>query len=246
MSTDAKATVFLVDDDPTSQDALRFLLDSMQTPLQAYASSEEFLNSYKGQPGCLVTDFRMPGMNGLELVEELINRDQELPFLLVTAHARTSVVVEAMRRGAVSVLDKPWNDDELWQAIRQAFAIDSQKRESQLHTAATRQKLATLTQKEQEVLELVLAGKPNKLMADRLGVSLRTIENRRRSVFQKIGVGTVAELVTVVLSSRQNETPQNWSDVVGCNGNGNANGNGNGNGNGCHAPDAHAAQPVSC
>ena len=112
---------------------------------------------------------------------------RELPFLLVTAHARTSVVVEAMRRGAVSVLDKPWNDDELWQAIRQAIAIDGKKRESHLHTAATRQKLATLTQKEQEVLELVLAGKPNKLMADRLGVSLRTIENRRRSVFQKIG-----------------------------------------------------------
>ncbi|MEM9353303.1 MAG: response regulator [Planctomycetota bacterium] len=196
-------TVFLVDDDGDSLRAGQNLVDSMRSPHQSFTSAETFLDSYNGDPGCLVTDYRMPGMNGLELVKELQQRDRSLPFVLVTAYARTPLVVEAMRLGALSVLEKPCNDDELWQVIRQGLSVDAVQREALQKTAHTREKLSSLTQKEQQVLDLVLAGEPNKTMAERLGVSLRTIENRRRNVFQKLEVGTVAELVTAVLSTRQ-------------------------------------------
>ncbi len=201
--TELTGTVFLVDDDNDSLRAGQNLVDSMRSPHQSFTSAEAFLDSYRGEPGCLVTDYRMPGMNGLELVEELQRTDRPIPFVLVTAYARTPLVVEAMRLGALSVLEKPCNDDELWQVIRQGLSLDAVQREALQQTAHTREKLSSLTHKEQQVLDLVLAGEPNKAMAERLGVSLRTIENRRRNVFQKLEVGTVAELVTAVLTTRQ-------------------------------------------
>jgi FixJ family two-component response regulator len=168
-----------------------------------FDSAESFLDYYQGQPGCLVTDYRMKGINGLQLQESLLAQGSELPLIIVTAYARTSLTVQAIKNGAVTLLDKPYDDDNLWQAIRTALAEDDRRRRKNREVEAVRQRIDSLNSKEREVLEQMLTGTSNKAMASRLGVSLRTIENRRRNVFAKLRVDSVAELVALVLQSRK-------------------------------------------
>lgn len=195
----ASPTLFVIDDDPTAREAVRRLADSVDIPTREYPSVEAFLAEYQGEAGCVVTDYRMSGMTGLELQEELSRRGHTLPVIIITSFANTSLTVKAMKGGAVTLLDKPYDDDELWQAIRNAFARDRELREQRQTDEEVRRRLESLTRKEQLVLDRILAGKANKEMAAELDVSLRTIENRRRSVFQKLGAGSVAELVALVL-----------------------------------------------
>lgn len=192
-------TLFVIDDDPTAREAVRRLADSVDIVTREYPSVEAFLNEYQGEAGCVVTDYRLSGMTGLELQEELGRRGYPLPVIIVTSFANTSLTVKAMKGGAVTLLDKPYDDDELWQAIRNAFARDRELREQRDSDEQVKRRLDSLTPKERLVLERILAGKANKEMAAELDVSLRTIENRRRSVFQKLGAGSVAELVALVL-----------------------------------------------
>lgn len=195
----ADPTLFVVDDDPTAREAVRRLADSVNIPSRQYSSVEAFLKEYQGEAGCVVTDYRMSGMTGLELQEELSRRGYPLPVIIVTSFANTSLTVKAMKGGAVTMLDKPYDDDELWQAIRNAFAQDREQREQRHSDEQVKRRLESLTTKEKVVLDRILAGKANKEMAAELDVSLRTIENRRRSVFQKLGAGSIAELVALVL-----------------------------------------------
>ena len=194
-----KPTLFVVDDDPTSREAVRRLAESMATTAQEFESVESFLEAYRGEAGCVVSDYRMAGMTGLELQEELAARGHTLPVIIVTNFASTSLTVRAIKSGAVTLLDKPYDDDDLWQAIRNAFAKDAELRERRVVESEVAQRLESLTDKERQVLDRILAGKANKAMASELEVSLRTIENRRRSVFQKLGASSVAELVALVL-----------------------------------------------
>jgi len=166
-----------------------------------FESSEAFLAHYEDQPGCLITDYRMAGMNGLELQETLLKRGCDLPLIMVTAYARTPLTIQAIKSGAVTLLDKPYDEDSLWQAIRKALTQDDQQRQTKRHLADVRRRLESLSEKERAVLDLLVAGKANKAMASQLEVSLRTIENRRRSIFSKLGVETVAELVALVFKS---------------------------------------------
>ncbi len=194
------STVFVVDDEQQSRESVCALVRSMGLATASFSSGEEFLQQYDNEPGCLVSDYRMAGMNGLELQESMLNREIALPMIIVTAYARTSITVKAIQRGAVSLLDKPYDDDDLWQAIRSALSQDEARRKQCLQHADTRRRLAKLTDKESCVLAMIIEGMPNKTMANKLDVSLRTIENRRRGVFAKMNVDTVAELVALVLA----------------------------------------------
>ena len=198
----SESTVYVVDDDPQARDSVCALASSMGVPAKSFSSAETFLEYYDGQPGCVVTDYRMTGMNGLELQESLLARGSELPVIVVTAFARTSMTVQAIKSGAITLLDKPYDDDNLWQAIRTALAEDDLRRGQKEEFAQARQRLENLSDKECEVLELMLVGTSNKAMAAKLDVSLRTIENRRRKVFSKLHVDSVAELVALVLKAR--------------------------------------------
>jgi FixJ family two-component response regulator len=200
--TNNDALVFVVDDDAPSREAVSNLARSVQLRAESCASAEEFLDRYRGQPGCVVVDLRMPGLSGIELQEELRRRGHQIPVIVVTGHAHTAAVVRAMRNGAIAVLDKPVDEEELWQAVRAALAQDADRRSHDADLAETRQRLANLTDKERDILRMIVAGRPNKAMANVLGASLRTVENRRREVFSKLGVRSVAELVAMTLRAQ--------------------------------------------
>lgn len=196
------STVFVIDDEPQGRESVIALVESMNFHAKGFPSAEQFLDEYAGEPGCVVSDYRMAGMNGLELQKELNDNGIDIPMIMVTAFARTQVTVQAIQNGAVTMLDKPYNEDDLWSAIREGLQLDEKRREEKQARAEITNRLASLKDKEQEVLDLIIEGLPNKAMASRLDVSLRTIENRRRTVFAKLGTQTVAELVALVLKLR--------------------------------------------
>jgi len=195
-------TVFIVDDDQQARKSVCALVRSMGVPAEAFASAEEFLEGYaEGLPGCLVTDVRMFGMSGLELQEELKRRNVMLPVIVLTAYARTPITVRAMKSGAVTLLEKPYADDDLWDAIRCALAEDVSGRADHDRRREIRGCIAELTEAERKVMDMMVKGKPNKVIAARLDVSIRTIENRRREVFAKMKADSVAELVRMVIDA---------------------------------------------
>lgn len=198
-----QATVFVVDDDQTARESVRSLVEPMNVNVELCASAEEFLEAYHpDRPGCLVTDLRMMGMSGVELLEELQRRHINIPTILISAYADVPVAVRAMKQGAVTVLEKPCRGMELWDAIRSALDKDRKQRETAARFQAIEQRLASLTDAERDVLERVVAGSPNKTIAKQLDISLRTVEARRRSIMQKMEVGSLAELVEAITRVR--------------------------------------------
>lgn len=196
-------TVFVVDDDRPARNSVCALVRSLGLNSQAYSSAEEFIEGYApGQPGCLVTDIRMTGMSGLDLQDELQKRGIELPVIVLTAYPRTASTVRAMKAGAVTLLEKPCNDDELWDAIRNALAQDAARRAESERYSEIQERAAQLTPAERTVMNLIVQGKPNKSIATQLNLSLRTVENRRHDVFAKMGVGSVAELVRLAIEGK--------------------------------------------
>lgn len=194
--------VFVVDDDEASREAVVTLVGEMGLEAHGYASAEEFLESYDGRrPACLVTDVRMLKMSGLELQEELGRRGYGLATVVLTAYAETPVTVRAIKNGAVTLLEKPCRDLELWDAIRTALAEDARNVERDTRRLEALRRLESLTPSERQVLDMVAAGAPNKAIASRLDVSVRTVEVRRKAVFEKMGADSVASLVRRVLDA---------------------------------------------
>ncbi|MCA9135110.1 MAG: response regulator transcription factor [Planctomycetales bacterium] len=194
--------IYVVDDDERARESVCALVTSMGLESKAFPSAEEFLDFYeKDQPGCLVTDIRMLGMSGLELQAELGNMGSLLPVIVLTAFATTPVTVQAIQRGAVTLLDKPYLEDDLWNAIRKALAQDARKRVEAAHRQAIRDRINGLTPSERKVLHYVVSGKPNKVIANRMDVSVRTIENRRSEIYTKLGAGSVVDLVRMVIEA---------------------------------------------
>ncbi len=200
--TSNPATVFVIDDEEPSRESVCALVQSMQFRAKSFDSGEAFLEKYDGGAGCVVTDYRMAGMNGLELQEQLIARGHDIPVIIVTAYARTPVTVRAIQNGAVTMLDKPYSEDDLWNAIREGLTRDEKQSAEKHELAGVTTRMASLNEKEKQVLDMIVEGQPNKVMANKLDVSLRTIENRRRTVFTKLDTQTVAELVALVLKQR--------------------------------------------
>jgi two-component system, LuxR family, response regulator FixJ len=200
--------IYVVDDDVQARKAVTTLVEAMGLATMGFNSAEDFLDSYDGhRPACLVTDVRMIGMSGLELQEELIRRGVRISVVVLTGFATTPGTVRAMRNGALTLLEKPCRDDELWDAIRNGVAADREAYAVEQSGEETRRRFATLTPKEREVLKYIAAGDANKIVARKMNVSLRTVELHRQSVFTKMGADSLAELVRMVVALEAESNP---------------------------------------
>jgi two-component system response regulator FixJ len=194
------AEIYVVDDDAASREAVAVLVRTLGLDVLEFESAEDFLRRYTGhRPACIVVDLRMLGMSGLEMLVELRRRGLTIPVIILTAHADTPTTVQAMKNGAFTTLDKPCRESELWDTIRNALQADIKRSEEDRRRQEIRQRLDSLTGQEHDVLQHLLAGDPNKLIAHRLDVGLRTVESRKQSLFQKLGVESIAELVKLVM-----------------------------------------------
>jgi len=193
--------IYVVDDDQQSRKAVLTLVQAMGVPAESFASAEEFLEVYDGhRPACLVTDVRMLGMSGLELQERLNELGITMSVVVLTAFASTHTTVRAMRNGALTLMEKPCDDDELWDAIRLGLSADLQNWETDQKRSELRQRIDSLTPKERQVLDCIVAGDANKVVARKLDVSVRTIENHRHKIFHKMAADSLAELVRMALT----------------------------------------------
>jgi FixJ family two-component response regulator len=198
---DLPQTVYVVDDDDAVRDSLRLLLKSAGIACEVHSAAQQFLAAYDpAQPGCLVLDVRMPGMSGLEMQHELNLRGAIIPVIFITGHGDIPMAVEAMQHGAFDFLQKPFRDQELLDRVQRALVRDAENRVRLRHTDRIKERLATLSPREREVLDLVTQGKANKMVAGDLGVSQRTVEIHRAHVMQKMEAGSLAELVRMMMA----------------------------------------------
>jgi two-component system, LuxR family, response regulator FixJ len=195
------ATVVVIDDDDAVRGSLQLLLKSINLPVTVYASAQEFLPSYVlDQPGCLIVDVRMPGMNGLELQQKLNLRGAMIPVIFITGHGDISMAVEAMQYGAFDFLPKPFSDQDLLDRVGRALQQDADNRRNVAQSDRIRECMELLTPREREVSALIVSGKANKVIALDLGVSQRTVEVHRARVMEKMQAGSVAQLVRMTLA----------------------------------------------
>jgi FixJ family two-component response regulator len=189
-------TVYLVDDDPDLLKALARLLQSAEMKVAAFASAQEFLDGHdRSAPGCLVLDLAMPGLNGLQLQQALEQQASPLPIVFLTGRGDIATTVQAMKHGATDFLTKPVDDTELLAAIQEALDTDRLRRRTSVERERTAHCLATLTERERQVLELIVAGKLNKQIAAELGTVEKTIKFHRANLMRKMQVRVVADLV---------------------------------------------------
>ena len=193
--------VFVVDDDESVRGSLHYLLRSVDLECQALSSATEFLAAYDpAQPGCLVLDVRMPGMSGLELQQQLNLRGAIIPVIFITGHGDIPMAVDAMQQGANDFLQKPFRDQDLIDRIQRALEKDMTTRAALEQHESIRERIATLTARERQVLTLMTQGKANKIMAHELGLSQRTVEIHRARVMDKSGAASLAQLVRMMMN----------------------------------------------
>ena len=204
--SEQQGVVFIVDDDEALRDSLRWLLESVGLRVEAHDSANSFLQSYyPGQSGCLLLDVRMPGMSGLELQEQLESRDVRLPVVIMTGHGDVSMAVRALKAGALDFIEKPFDDELLLASIQRALLLDVEQRKNRATRAEILARLAQLTRREHQVMELVTIGKANKQIASELNVSAKTVEAHRAHVMEKMQANSLAELVRMsMLASGDN------------------------------------------
>jgi FixJ family two-component response regulator len=194
--TEAAAIVFVVDDDGGMRQSLTNLIKSVGLRVEAFASAQEFLRSkLTDVPGCLVLDVRLPGLSGLDLQRRMAEAEMEIPIIFITGHGDIPMTVRAMKAGAVEFLTKPFRDQDLLDAIQQALERDRTAREQRGEIEELRSRFESLTPREREVMGLVVAGLLNKQIAGELGTSETTIKIHRHQVMDKMGAGSLAELV---------------------------------------------------
>jgi two-component system response regulator FixJ len=196
-------TIFIVDDDEAVRDSLQLLLQAAGFPqIGAYASSLQFLDAATPQPGdCLLLDVRMPDMDGLEVQAELNRRAIRLPVIVMTGHGDVPIAVRAMKAGAADFIEKPFQDDVLIASVRRALALSAETTRVSEEVSETVRRLETLTAREREVLEGMVAGHPNKVIAHDLGISPRTVEIHRARVMDKMDARSLSALVRMSLAA---------------------------------------------
>lgn len=195
--------VFIVDDDEAIRDALIWLLQSRGVAAAAFDSAEAFLAVWKPEmAGCLLLDIRMSGMSGLDLFDRLQDASSRLPVIFLTGHGDVPMAVSALKRGAMDFVEKPFNDNELVDRVIEALGRDAERRAFEAGSAGIAARLESLTGREKQVMELVLVGRLNKVIADALGITMRTVEVHRAHVFEKMGVKTAVELAQLLAAYR--------------------------------------------
>lgn len=201
---DSNSIVFVVDDDPEVRTGLKQLLDAIEIPVRTYSSAQQFLDSVDTeQPGCVVTDIRMPGMTGIELQKALQDRNVHLPVIVITAYGDVSLTVEAFHSGAIDFLQKPYRPQHMISRIREALARDRARRELEQGIRKTHDQLESLTKRETEVMERLVEGKTTKEIARDLGIGLSTVDYHRGNVLTKLDVDNVVNLAVAVQKFRE-------------------------------------------
>lgn len=194
-----KPAAYIVDDDEAIRDALTWLFRSRQVHSRAWPSAEAFLADWREDlRGCLVLDVRMGGMSGLQLFDILCERGSRLPVIFLSGHGDIPLAVTAVKKGAFDFVEKPFNDNELVDRVIGAMESDAVRKRAGPGTAAVHARLAQLTPREREVMERVLAGKYNKVIADELNIAMRTVEVHRARIFEKMGVKSAVELAQLL------------------------------------------------
>ena len=194
--TEIEAFVFIVDDDASMRESLKNLIRSVGLRVELFASAQEFLQSKRPDvPCCLVLDVRLPGLSGLDLQRRMTEAGMEIPIIFITGHGDIPMSVRAMKAGAVEFLTKPFRDQDLLDAIQQALERDRQARDQRAALDELRDRFASLTSREREVMERVVAGLLNKQIGAELGTSETTVKIHRHQVMEKMGAGSLPELV---------------------------------------------------
>lgn len=201
--SEIETTIYVVDDDAGVRKSLDMLMRAIGHNAETYASADEFLNGYSAEgPGCLILDLRMPGMSGLELQEELSRRGSSLPIIFITAHGDVPTAVDAVKGGAIDFIQKPFRDQDLIEKIEQALEENAINRSRLAERDDVESRIASLTPRERQVMEIVVDGKTNKAIAAELGLSERTIEIHRARVMRKMDAESLPNLVKMVLRVR--------------------------------------------
>jgi two-component system response regulator FixJ len=199
----AARIVHIVDDDPAVRDSLRLLLQTEDIEARAHACARDFLAAVApDETGCVITDVRMPEIDGFDLMARMKARRIGLPVIVITAHADVPLAVRAMKAGAIDLLEKPFDDEALLGAVRKAL---TRRSEETAEAIAVRERVATLTMREKEVLSGILGGRSNKIIAHDLGTSVRTVEAHRAHLMAKMRAGNLSDLVRMALLAQRSE-----------------------------------------
>ena len=194
------AVVHIIDDDEALRESLAFLLGTAHLEVRAYESATAFLDALpRAEPGCIITDVRMPGISGVELLRRLKSLGAAFPVIVITGHGDVPLAVEAMKLGAVDFLEKPFEDDALIAAVQSALGRHEHDARRAAEKAETFQRIASLSARERQVLDGLVAGNPNKTIAFDLGISPRTVEIYRANVMTKMKATSLSDLVRMAL-----------------------------------------------
>lgn len=198
----SETTVHVIDDDEAVRDSLAFLLEAADLTVRTYESAVTFLEQASGiEGGCIVTDIRMPEMTGLDLVRHLNDRGSSLPVIVITGHGDVPLAVEAMRAGVVDFIEKPFNEEVMLSALRRALDLSRNHAEEASERREIAGRLAKLSMRERQVLDGLVAGQANKVVAQNLGISPRTVEVYRANLMTKMKASSLSELVRMTLNA---------------------------------------------
>jgi two-component system, LuxR family, response regulator FixJ len=198
------STVFVIEDDKAVRDSLCWVIDTAGLRAEAYGSAGAFLDVCDGgRPGCLVLDVRLPDMSGLQLQQQLQSRGVLLPTLIITGYGDVRSAVQAMKAGALDYIEKPFSDQVLLQRVRMALRHDHDRREQERQRRQVAQRMDNLTQRERQIMAMVIAGRRNRHMAEHLKVSIKTVEAHRARMMSKMGARSGIDLVRLVLMTQQ-------------------------------------------
>lgn len=197
----AEPTVFVVDDDREVREAIELLMDSIGLAAASFGSAQEYLDQFDpARPGCLVLDVRMKGMSGLDLQQRLAQEPIHPPVIVITGHGDVPMAVRAVKAGAVDFIEKPFNDQTLLDAVHRALEKDGENRGEASRLASIQERLTRLTAREREILDQVVAGKGNKVIAADLSISQSTVEAHRAKVMEKMEARSLSDLMRMMLA----------------------------------------------
>lgn len=205
MNVSTEPTAHIIDDDPAVRDSLIWLLESESISTRDFDSSTEFLRQYDPcWHGCIVLDVRMPGMNGLDLQERLISLNNTMPVIMVTGHADVPMAIRAMKAGALDFIEKPFSDEEILNSIKYALQEEDQASRARIDNTEIYERFQKLTPREREIMDLVVNGKANKVIAADLDVSTKTVEVHRSRIMYKMKARSISELVRQAIYMEKN------------------------------------------